>query len=571
MKNLLPLFCTILALSAVAEEDNGLRVPESLLRAMRANQGVSIGDERPPEEIPPVSCDDKLPAALSVAPVVTKLSQELTMPLGMAPLFCRSQIVPSDSKKDQDLKKEFDELALKNAPNVKSGVVIAYDTRKILKMAALKKMWMMSNEETRKKALLSSECSSDYLNRSPFYIYGEKNKNAIENQEKVLKDFHSLCTIEVSEDPDKALAPYLTNDVVADAFEMLKSLYPNNFRVVKTALCGIFEGREINTLGSDYQSFAAAPISDNKLRGKYFTWANEKTNKVPYKMLIGLQGREGDVDDIMAPHEFDQFKKFSKGEKGVDEKALAGGLHKVASKRGDVDNDVLFKGVVLSSSLKKSLEKGHDVDLGLMEMSGRSGDALSEIHTDEIDSLKGDKAVLVVKAKSCVSSSLLATESNEDNYVCPPGLKFKSTALGGNVYELREVGLVDKTIEKVEVAITPKVEEAVPTVPVVEAPVQATASVLAPTLSTVEEAPLVVPAPAVSQAVAPPSVESAKKVTDAKGKKRKTRSSKSSRKVPPDVDPLPAVVPSHDEQMDGIQKQIDEAKPGEQIHFKFTL
>lgn len=399
-----------------------------------------------------VHCESQL-----ILPEISTQSLNLTRSvqatLGTAPYFCRFFKVSSDDANDVNLKK-WVKTKLKDDRS-KSFVDINKEIEatvlKVLEKVAMKKMWTLINETSRTKLYFSAECSGAQLNKWP--MFQAKKDNLVNDPEldlKLVSNFKKLCQ---SGAKFESLAPYLSRDVVAESMLILGDVYPVNFKQVKKITCEGFNSTPEAILKDEKYEHFVLGDADIKDRKEFATWMKSvldyhaslsfdgATIDEKVDELFQFQSRKKPSFTFLSTEETDAIESYTGmisasingclRRSNCDEETtkkinlMISGLKKLKAASKNKDSDLLFRGVAsmpsfILSMMDEAITSGKAIalDKGFLSTTGIGKVAEGFAGRDE------GGLLFVIKSKSCVGISDIARVKNEDEFLCPPNIKF---------------------------------------------------------------------------------------------------------------------------------------------------
>lgn len=372
-----------------------------------------------------------------------------------------------EKKLDLDSKKEKNEwgIKVKKDFNNKFEVIYPKELAQELKAKALEQEKLMeSYQKGNKKNLTQSELKA-------MYEIQMNDKNFI----KDMDEFYGESFLIIKEDDgsyrkDSSMKiPKMLNPAKVIPEETLKLLsQKHNPEIIPSEMDGyhsvkIASGKYVQVYlgGTDQKSFdlqAYDPSEDKE---------NEESNHVKYEHLIKIS-EAVKMTYQNTPKLVESLKKLSdeelmslKGYTGQDFtqlnsclrnknceaeenekiKNIISGLNKIQG--NEKEEKYLYRGFgKIPGFIQEQLDagaQGYTLDAGFMSATGDIHTAKSfAVNSSEGEYKKG--TIVIMKTKSCVGISAISSFSTEDEFLCPPGLKFNIKKLEKeNAYYLEEV------------------------------------------------------------------------------------------------------------------------------------
>jgi hypothetical protein len=404
-------------------------------------------------------------------PVISSQSIELTKKvqatLGVSPLFCRWFQKAADDKDDEKLKKIV-EVLVKNDNGQTTSEEINKAVLKVMERVAMKKLWGHANDTVRTRIYFSKECAKAQLNKWPYinqsraYDSSDKSKD-----DKVLKSIMELCKGGHS---FETLAPFLSKDVINESILILSQVYPKNFKQIKKFTCTNFDKNEKVILSDEMSSSIVLSGNDLSDRQEFVAWLKStlsyRTKSSYYSSsleekvdeIFQFQNRGKASYEIISSEEGDAIESYTRENYGTINGCLRWGdcdektkktIEKMISGLSKLKNatpnqaPLLFRGVAslpapVVASIYKAIESKEALvlDKAFLSTSGTGKEADSYTRAEE------KSFRFLIKAKSCVGISDVASTNvkNEDEFLCPPNMKFKINKTEiPNVLTLEEV------------------------------------------------------------------------------------------------------------------------------------
>lgn len=384
--------------------------------------------------------------------------------LGTLPKFCQ-ETNNHYLKKTDEGEEAFDQHVIKlraNHPSLNSEkITIEFLEEVIFKTfhyVILKKMWHLSSYDTKYKILLSNDCQKLGINRFPLDeddIRVKKNEESVEKESALFFKTQKICETKRLED----LAAFMSRDVMAESLLYLKDIFPVNFESVLTSLCIMLKASdELVFKNESYESYYVENFRVSSegdfsswLRSLYLNNRDSNDKKIigagiekmilahfqaqtsDHKRSVELTRVERIVLDYYTGDDFYHVNNcLRKNDCSESQMILVDGLVSALDRlkvkaAGDRPYKTVFRGMTnLPESALEALEKAKteatEIDKGFMSTSGRASVA-DGFSKGENSDKKG--YIYILRAKSCVGISAISNVKAEDEFLCPPGLKFR--------------------------------------------------------------------------------------------------------------------------------------------------
>jgi hypothetical protein len=337
----------------------------------------------------------------------------------------------------------------------------------ILKRVALKKIWIMSGEKVQTKAYLSNECESAYLNKWPFFkpqVY-EGSSDKVRD-EQYFSHLKNVCKPSLS---FESLSPYVTKDVFNEAIAILEKIYPQDIKNVKGHACEQISKVSLTSLKDDkYNNYVMSEVEAKDLddfakwfknilsyKVRYGTDKEQLTSKV--RESFQNQGRKKSIYEILSKEEVQMIKEYSgenfqiynpclrksncdsDSKKSIDH--IVSALNKIKM-NSNKEVITLFRGIgqvpyFIMEAMLRSIKTGEPIILDKAFLS-TSGIGTVARRFGTMEGVGG--ARLVIKSRSCVGVAEISLMQTEDEFICPPSMKFRVTKSGlEDTYHLEEI------------------------------------------------------------------------------------------------------------------------------------
>lgn len=325
------------------------------------------------------------------------------------------------------------------------------------------------SETARIKTFMDLSCDVFGLNKWPILKNIKSTNSTIEEDQVKIKDMSNLCGFgkyQINHDEImKPLSKYLTKDVIAEAFGILKELKGVNFVGVRNFTCNIFKNVDETIFQNNVYSGYVLSNQETSNKEDFKKWLlglspiknNYNYTAQDFKLKIihffQLQKRTKPIAEIITTAEQNALIDYvgsgyrqmnhclrtgsCQGYTKENVELLKSALAKLKKERGTDEEQILFRGASdLPKFVLENLENGAKtgeptmIDKAFISTSGRSAVAMSFGNVHSYDHLSNQNVIFVIKAKSCVGVDNIG----EDEFICPPGTKFK-------VKKLKESGL----------------------------------------------------------------------------------------------------------------------------------
>jgi hypothetical protein len=391
-------------------------------------------------------CDENIVLTLPSAPS-EKLINQMKNVLGITPLLCRDNVLPTDDQNDIKLKAKADTLIL----NSKGNYVPELD-RKVFnafKLTLMKKLWSLATDKTKTEVYYDTSCSRFDLNKWPVFTNKKSSLDDNPQKEKIIHEtLLKICrnNINYSE-----IAPYLTKDIVTESVLALTEAFPTDFKQVHFEICGKLKIiPELVFKDENYENFVLGQesIEDINQFAEWFRLYSQNLLNITFQK----QKRVEEIVKILTPEELLSIQDYTAStyftmnsclrNDNCDTQTqlrinnLMSALKKIKAASANPEKKITFRGISsLPDSIMNSVKEAVSsktplvIDKGFISTSGKSG----------IASNFSSKIRLVIRSKSCVGISEVSLVDYEDEFLCPPGMKFKVYETGvERVFRLEE-------------------------------------------------------------------------------------------------------------------------------------
>lgn len=334
-----------------------------------------------------------------------------------------------------------------SSPNAEKMV---HHTFKIL---LVKNLWKHFNDNDRMKIYLSESCKRLMLNKYPIHSY------VIEASEKN----HSEDAMDICESVNlKSLDQYIDQKVMSEALLALKEIMPDESESIAAHVCERLARpiEECNILANEESQGISAWLGrayekSKEIHDKPFAVSIEKGLRIIFDEKTFNPEKKADLtkDELYAVNyysgsQYDDFNDCLRKNKCTERsvkliKDLKSFLHKLDNTESE--EIVIFRGTSDVPGFIVENLNAESTDAFVLDKAFTS--TSSDIDIAEgftgVGFHKDRRFLYMLKAKSCVALSNMVKMDDEDELICPPGMKVRSKKLHptnkyGNIYLLEE-------------------------------------------------------------------------------------------------------------------------------------
>lgn len=406
----------------------------------------------------------------------TKIKSE---PLKNLPVFCKSD--KKDISQEDDFNKFYLQLiskqsTLKSKPKI-SKAFYEDTVFRVTQTVILKKLWLLLEEASQNKLLVSDHCHQIGVNRFPINSEGLfLNKTDMSHQKdiRLLEKSAIVCGAKSV----KSLVPFISKDVLAETLYYLKDILGNNFQNATSLVCSNLKSAGETQIKEDmYENYSVENYSENALknfskwlsdiysRDKATADAKKLSANIEQQIMNNFQNQTANRDKVVSLtkseknsldlYTSDDFSDFNiclredncdAGQKKIV-KDIESTLNKFrnGTTRLESQTETLFRGMTylpdfILASLNAQASTPVTIDKAFLSTSGsfKIAKVFSEGEYGEKNGY-----IYIIKSKSCVGISNISNSPFEDEFLCPPGLRYlvksKFPLLTKTVYVLEEV------------------------------------------------------------------------------------------------------------------------------------